>query len=67
MLFLNVMKMGRFVSGITDSHFSTAVRKSATREEKRNKHGEEITGWGGKNVNKGKNGCTPIFGIVADT
>lgn len=61
------MKMGRFVSGITASHFSTAIRKSAMGEEKRNKHGEEIRGWGGKNVNKSKTDCTPIFGIVADT
>lgn len=46
------MKMGRFVSGITDSHFSTAIRKSAG--EKRNKHGEEIRGWGEENVNRAK-------------
>ena len=52
------MKMGRFVSEITASHFSTAIRKSAMGEEKRNKHGEEIRGWGGKNVNKSKIGCT---------
>lgn len=61
------MKMRRFISGITDSHFSTAIRKFATGEEKRNKHGEEIRGWGGKNMNKRKIGYTPIFGIVADT